>query len=685
MSAGTIWEKGLCYAGLRMEGNQFVSCSTSTDSIGGGGETSFILKLVIGLVSSGILLTCCCYCCCRGRRGRGKEANCLCLLISLPFLPIIWLYYLYQRYKRTVTRNINLCCTVVRPEGNRLYPPVTHTKKKRGNEGFSWFAHSYMACLIQWGWCKLNFTKDIHRDDISVAVQRYGERKPNEWEEMVKQIQENVHLNFLIEYLNRKEPKFYFRILPSGSIREKFGFPVPSTSVLASDYDLMLVPDGIYVYDADTETVGDKLESFTTEDIKEKKNPEISEEKRETGFLWLKLSERAPNVWKKLCFERMTENGVVYYLSQLAVLDIIMQQIGKKEFLKQLKDRLHHLNKEDNEEIFEIDENLAGTQSCKYTVRSERTGPALNISITEKQKKKRIPFYSGSVVCNAILDVDFTIALACPNFPNAAQFFLKRWEDETKGKRWPEDEKAFENIKKLGCHVVPKPSKKYLATFQQEQSSENYLGASAVLEWRYSFSQAEMLLADHVPETARTSYMAFKAVIKTHINRSRKRFVKDDGKSYEKPRKPIPSYVLKTILLYELENNGRPTEGTEGKFFWALFNSLKDKVIKESCEHYWIEANLFVEMAEDDFTYFKERLEEIEKDPGKYIASNWLEWNRYVAGKCCSSCFEQDYEQQYVVNVDPIQTYEGFKVFEQRIDKIDDENQNYKDIAVEIY
>ena len=55
---------------------------------------------------------------------------------------------------------------------------------------------------------------------------------------------------------------------------------------------------------------------------------------------------------------------VVYYLSQLAVLDVIINKLGKKEFLKQLKDRLHSLNKEDDEEISEIDENLAGSESC---------------------------------------------------------------------------------------------------------------------------------------------------------------------------------------------------------------------------------------------------------------------------------------------------------------------------------
>ena len=75
--------------------------------------------------------------------------------------------------------------------------------------------------------------------------------------------------------------------------------------------------------------------------------------------------------------------------------------------------------------------------------------------------------------------------------------------------------------------------------------SESYLGTSAVLEWRYSFSQAEMLLADNIPEQARTSYLALKAVVKTHINRE----YDDEGYPHK-----IPSYALKTILFFEVEN-----------------------------------------------------------------------------------------------------------------------------------
>ena len=116
------------------------------------------------------------------------------------------------------------------------------------------------------------------------AIKRYVEGPQKDWNDLVGDIKENVYLNFLIEYLNRREPKFYFRILPSGSIREGFGYPVNSTSVLASDYDLMLVPDGVFVYDEFTQREDGFPASFTAIDDPTQ-NPE-----RPKGFLWLKLT-----------------------------------------------------------------------------------------------------------------------------------------------------------------------------------------------------------------------------------------------------------------------------------------------------------------------------------------------------------------------------------------------------------
>lgn len=44
------------------------------------------------------------------------------------------------------------------------------------------------------------------------------------------------------------------------------------------------------------------------------------------------------------------------------------------------------------------------------------------------------------------------------------------------------------------------------------------MSQASSLEWRYLFSQAEIILSDHLPPPARTAFLAFKATVKMHIN-----------------------------------------------------------------------------------------------------------------------------------------------------------------------
>ena len=154
-----------------------------------------------------------------------------------------------------------------------------------------------------------------------------------------------------------------------------------------------------------------------------------------------------------------------------------------------------------------------------------------------------------------------------------------------------------------------------------------------------------MLLADNIPEKARTSYLALKAVVKTHINR----VLDDKGYAHK-----IPSYALKTILFFEverIEENFWPQNNVEEEFFWALFKSLRQKIAEKKCPHYWIEAlDLFADMKDEDFAFMEDKLKKIEEQPVKYIASEWLEWNRYMRKNCCASCINQAYEERYVIN-----------------------------------
>jgi len=176
---------------------------------------------------------------------------------------------------------------------------------------------------------------------------------------------------------------------------------------------------------------------------------------------------------------------------------------------------------------------------------------------------------------------------------------------------------------------------------------DSYLGSSAVLEWRYSFSQAEMLLADNIPPKARACYLAFKATIKTHINCS--------ADAYGKQHK-IQSYALKTILFYEIEKH--PAEYWEEDdvkttFFLALLASLREKVVYRFCPHYWIYMqNLFVEMDENDSDFIILQLDRIAKEPEKFIADEWLEWNRMIRENCCPSCVDVGFNE---VRVEPRQ------------------------------
>ena len=165
---------------------------------------------------------------------------------------------------------------------------------------------------------------------------------------------------------------------------------------------------------------------------------------------------------------------------------------------------------------------------------------------------------------------------------------------------------------------------------------DSYLGTSAVLEWRYSFSQAELLLADNVDQQARACYMALKATVKAHVNRK-----VDDSGHYHK----IQSYALKTIFFYEVEKKPITYWATDVKeeFFNILFNSLCEKIDQRYCQHYWIKSiNLFSEMDDKDVKSISECLKVIEADQLKHVASEWIEWHRFVR-RNCYSCIEKGF------------------------------------------
>ena len=64
---------------------------------------------------------------------------------------------------------------------------------------------------------------------------------------MIQSVTHNRFIIAVLEILSIKLPEYFFTFLPTGSLREGFGKKIPSSSVLATDYDMMLIPDAVGV------------------------------------------------------------------------------------------------------------------------------------------------------------------------------------------------------------------------------------------------------------------------------------------------------------------------------------------------------------------------------------------------------------------------------------------------------
>lgn len=110
----------------------------------------------------------------------------------------------------------------------------------------------------------------------------------------------------ILNLLHGQNSNFFLKTLLSGSLLEGYGKPLPSTSILVSDYDLMLIPDGVEVIEssqmnmATSGRVAPLLEAISDPN----RNPETP-----NGYLWFKLLDPGLENWRNLCFDRITTNG----------------------------------------------------------------------------------------------------------------------------------------------------------------------------------------------------------------------------------------------------------------------------------------------------------------------------------------------------------------------------------------
>ena len=179
---------------------------------------------------------------------------------------------------------------------------------------------------------------------VNEAISRYAESEPIKFDELIKRLKENKFLDLVLHVLNGQNANFFFKVLPSGSLRERYGKLLPSTSILGTDYDLMLIPDGIEVAESlqlNNQEVGINIQTTikdaTTIEIEpgSKNIPGRQTERLErtrrtrgdiaplfqavsdpnqnpetpTGYVWLKLLNTSMKSWNSLCFDRLTAIG----------------------------------------------------------------------------------------------------------------------------------------------------------------------------------------------------------------------------------------------------------------------------------------------------------------------------------------------------------------------------------------
>lgn len=168
--------------------------------------------------------------------------------------------------------------------------PCTQPKK------FSVCMLNFTKCCFNCCCCQFDCVSRLSPDE---AILRYEEDPPPRKEIILQQIAENPFITTITTLFAIDLPEYFLSILPTGSLREGFGKTLPSTAALASDFDVMLVPDAALAGEEGVMYKGNETPVFTV----------VEPENIEKGYVWLKLNNGYLHQWEKLCIRRQTEGG----------------------------------------------------------------------------------------------------------------------------------------------------------------------------------------------------------------------------------------------------------------------------------------------------------------------------------------------------------------------------------------
>ena len=195
----------------------------------------------------------------------------------------------------------------------------------------------------------------------------------------------------------------------------------------------------------------------------------------------------------------------------------------------------------------------------------------------QKDNPEHLGEYCGSL--------DLVPAIEVEDWPSIADEWQKRY------RQWPPRSLVEEVIMK-GCHIVPKPY------FGQERNE--------LLDWRWSFSPAEKILAANRTKEMDVSYFVLKSVFYRYL------------KPIEHNGKTLFSYLIKTVILWQCEEHDEKWWSNESimSCIFALLDRLKICFSNKCLPHYFIrDINLFDNVAEELVLYGQAVLESICADP----------------------------------------------------------------------
>lgn len=198
---------------------------------------------------------------------------------------------------------------------------------------------------------------------------------------------------------------------------------------------------------------------------------------------------------------------------------------------------------------------------------------------------------------------DIVISLRCLSWP------AKEWIDRQRSNHWP-TVTTIQEITEYGCHVVPVAHAKSL---------------NPDIEWRFSFSLAELILAKQIPNYTRKVYIMFKLLCKTYLENCF----------------PLKTYYLKTILFWCCEEHPELFIDDEQKLTVKIGNmaekldklieKLLNSILKQELASYFISTNNLFDSIDREYfsasqiSIIVEKIEHLRKNPMQVLFETVLE------------------------------------------------------------